>query len=355
MEPNTPNQRPSESVIRFNCTFCRQQIRVPSIHAGKKVKCPKCKNVVIIPQTSPTSHPSQENEPIRLKRDGEPSPGPVQPIHTPPQQWHRIGPEPSANIAEDVDTFKQSPEQEPATILNVFTFPFSLAGVLHFILFWFGPFLLGLAGRILAGACCYGQVLVIGLYFALLGYFFYYLSSCIVAAAKDERFAPDVSFENTPGFFDLLGRALLVFGCTLACFGPMILYVFFAYIWPAIRNRSRDELFALRTDPWYWILYGLGVFFLPMFLLAAALFDSIAALNPLLIIASVAGTFLSYCGLALLFCVIGLLMNFVGQLQPGGLSLLAWGFDVYLMFIAAYILGRFFRRYENNLKWEVKL
>jgi hypothetical protein len=135
----------------------------------------------------------------------------------------------------------------------------------------------------------------------------------------------------------------------------MILYVFYFYIWPYLLSRSEAGLLAWRTDPWYWILYGLGVFFLPMSLLAAALFDSIAALNPLLIIASIAGTFLSYCAVTLLFCAIGLLMNFVGQLQPGGLSLLAWGFDIYLIFIAAYILGRFFRRYENKLNWEVKL
>ncbi len=354
MEQNPPNQKPSESVIRFDCTFCGQKIRVPRIYAGKKAKCPKCKNVVIIPQSTPP-HPSQEDELIRLKRDADLPPEPARPIHTPPQQWSRTGPEPSADVAADIDKFAQPPEQKPATLLNVFTFPFSLAGVLHFILFWFGPFLLGLAGRVFAGACCYGQLLVIGLYIALVGYFFYYLSSCIIAAAKDERFAPDVSFENAPGFFDLLCRVLLIFGCTLVCFGPLIIYVFCVYIWPYIQSRPEGKLLAWRTDPWYWILYGLGVFFLPMSLLAAALFDSITALNPLLIIASVAGTFLSYCALALLFCAIGLLMNFVGQLEASGLSLLAWGIDVYLIFIAAYILGRFFRRYEDRLNWEVKL
>lgn len=352
MQQNTPNQEPSEPVIRFNCAFCSQQIRVPSIHAGKKAKCPKCKNVVIIPQSTP---PPQEDKLIRLKRDADLPSEPARPIQTPPQQWHRTGPEPSADTTADAEKSAPPPEQKPPTLVNVFTFPFSLSGVLHFILFWFGPFLLGLAGRILAGACCYGQVLVIGLYFALLGYFFYYLSSCIIASAKDERTAPDVSFEDTPGFFDLLCRVLLIFGCTLACFVPMILYVFYFYIWPFVWLGLGTERPNWRTDPWYWILYGLGVFFLPMFLLAAALFDSITALNPLLIITSVAGTFVPYCGLALLFCAIGLLMNFVGQLQPGGLSLLAWGIDVYLMFIAAYILGRFFRRYENKLNWEVKL
>jgi len=344
MEGNTPNKRSSDSVIRFRCGYCGQQICVPSIHAGKKGKCPKCRNVVVIPQSIPEP---QEDEPIRLKRGADLPLEPARPIHTPPRQWHRTGPEPPADIAADADKSAQPPEQKPATLLDTFIFPFSLAGVLHFILFWFGPFLLGLLQRIFAFACCYGQLLAIAAYIALLGYFYYYLSNCVIAAAKNERTTPDVSFENPPAFADLLRRVLLILGCTLICFGPMILYV---YIWPFIQSRTASNW---RTDPWYWTLYGLGVFFFPMFLLAAALFDSIAALNPILIIGSIRSTFLPYCALALLFYAIGLLMNFISQWQAGW-ALLTWGIDVYLMFIAAYILGRFFRRYENRLNWEIK-
>jgi Tol biopolymer transport system component/formylglycine-generating enzyme required for sulfatase activity/DNA-directed RNA polymerase subunit RPC12/RpoP len=35
--------------IKFNCKSCGQSISVPRIHAGKKGKCPKCKNPVVIP------------------------------------------------------------------------------------------------------------------------------------------------------------------------------------------------------------------------------------------------------------------------------------------------------------------
>ncbi|MHC4676573.1 MAG: kelch repeat-containing protein [Planctomycetota bacterium] len=35
--------------IKFNCENCGQSIRVPQIYAGKKGKCPKCKNIVVIP------------------------------------------------------------------------------------------------------------------------------------------------------------------------------------------------------------------------------------------------------------------------------------------------------------------
>ena len=35
--------------IKFRCKSCDQSISVPQIHAGKKGKCPKCKNPVVIP------------------------------------------------------------------------------------------------------------------------------------------------------------------------------------------------------------------------------------------------------------------------------------------------------------------
>ncbi len=35
--------------IKFHCKNCGQSISVPQIHAGKKGKCPKCKNPVIVP------------------------------------------------------------------------------------------------------------------------------------------------------------------------------------------------------------------------------------------------------------------------------------------------------------------
>jgi membrane associated rhomboid family serine protease/DNA-directed RNA polymerase subunit RPC12/RpoP len=37
------------TTIKFHCKNCGKGIRVPQIYAGKKGKCPKCKNIVIIP------------------------------------------------------------------------------------------------------------------------------------------------------------------------------------------------------------------------------------------------------------------------------------------------------------------
>jgi hypothetical protein len=230
-----------------------------------------------------------------------------------------------------------------------------LAGIIHFLIFWFGPFILAFFTRAFI-LMCYGEIVILVAFLALFGYMYYYFSGCIIAAAKDERFAPDVTFEDTPNFLDLLRRFFLISVCFLICFGVVILYVFSNYLSPFYIFGRGDELFQWQAEPIYWVFFGAGCFFFPMFLLAAVMFDSITALNPFLIISSIISTFVPYCAFALLFLGIGLLMNYLVRFIFGwGPALFVWGADIYLMFIASYVLGRFFHRYESRLNWEVKL
>jgi hypothetical protein len=298
-------------------------------------------------------HLNREDEPIRLKRDSDLSPEPVKSAHTSRQEWHRHGPEPAAYVP--ADTSKPPPRQKPPTILDVFRFPFSLSGIIHFLIFLFGPFLLAFFARAFI-LMCYGEIVILVAFLALFGYMYYYFSVCIIAAAKDERFAPDVTFEDTPNFLDLLRRFFLISVCFLICFGVVILYVLSNYLAPFYIFGMGDELLQWQADTLYWILFGAGCFFFPMFLLAAVMFDSVTALNPSLIISSIISTFVPYCAFALLFLGIGLLMNYLVRFMFGWIpALFVWGAVIYLMFIASYILGRFFRRYEDRLNWEVKL
>jgi DNA-directed RNA polymerase subunit RPC12/RpoP len=46
--------------IKFRCDSCGQSISVPQIHAGKKGKCPKCKNPVVVP--SVRKEPAEDAE-----------------------------------------------------------------------------------------------------------------------------------------------------------------------------------------------------------------------------------------------------------------------------------------------------
>ena len=349
MEENTPKS--SESVIRFACGFCGKQIRVPSVHAGKKGKCPQCKNMVAIPPLTPPPAPLQDDEPIRLKHDSDMPEETGRPLYQAPDLPHRMAPEPDQNVPAP---FVPPPEYKPATIIDAFAFPFSMSGSIHMLIFWVGPFLLGFLGRMVSFGCCYLGLGVIGLYVMLVGYLYYYLCNCVIAAAKDERSAPDVSLDDPPSFTDLLRRIFLILGGTILWFGPLIAYMFWFYWIPGWDARN-TVLPDWQSDPVYWLLYGFGILMYPMFMLAVSIFDSTDALNPFLIIGSIFRTFLPYCGLAVIFFAIGLFINFISRSQPGGIYLLIWGLDIYLFFVASYVLGRFFLRYEDRLNWEVKL
>ena len=115
--------------------------------------------------------------------------------------------------------------------------------------------------------------------------------------------------------------------------------------------------FNKRIDPVFWLLLGGGVFFLPMALLSTIMFDSLAGLNPILIIGSIFSTFGKYLGVALAFYVpyaisVGVftvLSPFVSPLTIPIFSLI----DLYLLLVAAHLLGWFFYRNEEKLNWEV--
>ena len=56
------------------------------------------------------------------------------------------------------------------------------------------------------------------------------------------------------------------------------------------------------VDAVFWVLYGVGGFLFPMALLAVTMFESLRALNPLLLLGSMFSTLLPYCVLAAFCC-----------------------------------------------------
>ncbi len=332
------DEKAPDQFIHFSCNFCGRHLRVSKSLAGKAAKCPQCHNPVVIPDLAvPKS--ADEDELIRLRRDFEMPPQPDRPIYNAPAQ-HRMAPEPDSDVPPAITP---PLEYKPATLYDVILFPWSLAGILHLLLFWLLPFFFAaslpftmVAIRVGAAYNC--------LSFLLYAYLYYYLSNCVIAAAKDQRRAPDVSLEDVLTISDLLQRLILLLSAAGICFLPMSAYYLYFYIADGVS----------KIDTVYWLLFGLGIFFFPMFLLAALMFDSYTAFNPLLIIGSIFSTFLPYCGLIFLFALCVFLMYFSWSL-PGGWSFFSWGIDIYLMFGVAYILGRFLLRYEDRLNWEIKL
>lgn len=48
-------------MIRFSCSKCNHEYRVPDEYAGKRARCKRCKNVNVIPELEPAFDFSCDN------------------------------------------------------------------------------------------------------------------------------------------------------------------------------------------------------------------------------------------------------------------------------------------------------
>ena len=85
------------------------------------------------------------------------------------------------------------------------------------------------------------------------------------------------------------------------------------------------------------------------------MFDAFDALNPIFIIGSIFKTFLSYCGLILSLGIFGGLVALIFWIL-GRLPILGFvsnAINLYLLFVAAHLLGRFYWWYKDKLDWGI--
>jgi len=213
--------------------------------------------------------------------------------------------------------------------IDALVYPMSVSGIIHLAIFLLAPRLINKFVFI-----DYYGIIRLFLYILLIGYLFYYLAYCIFDSSKGGCRAPDISTQNIPDRGDLISQIFLMLGCVAICFWPIAVYY----------------IFTQRTDWTFWLLSACGAFFFPMALLAGVMFDSFDALNPISIIGSIFRTLLPYCGLVLVFCVLGGLVAVILPRLP------VWGFvssgvKIYLLFVAVHFLGGFYWRYQEKLNW----
>ncbi len=246
-------------------------------------------------------------------------------------------------------------ERKVPWLIDILLYPMSISGIIHLVIFLVTPFLI--RKFVLPFLDVFGGILSLVIYVLFVGYVFYYLGHCVFDSSRGGRRAPDIAVYNTPGKGELLSQLFLTFGGFAACF-----------CWASVYY-----IFTERTDLIFWALTAGGIFFLPMALLKVILFDSIDALEPISIIRSIFKTFLPYCGLVLVFCVLGgLIAQITSTLPlPGGLRaaimyipivlnyLLGTAFIyqkvafIYLAMVAANLLGRFYWWHKDKLGWGI--
>jgi hypothetical protein len=350
---------PTEStIIEFHCEKCGRKISAPKGHAGKKAICPKCKSTFIIPTDQFTGSAETRNDSGDLIAHTIDSPHDLTLIEVPeeyrlkdePVDQYKVSEQTNARRYESegdlVEKEAESADQRKLPwVIDVFLYPISLSGILHLGMFTIIPLLISLVGILLGpfGMAVVFPGFLINIAVGL--YLYWYVSECIRDSAKGGLRAPEAF--ATLGLSDMWSQAVHIIGCFLILLGPVLFY----------------SSFTQKTDVVFWLLLGFGIFFFPMGLLACVMFDSIRGLNPVLLTPSIFSTFFQYCGLVLLITGIVLGFKAIPTIQTDSvqtetitmifLDSVFYLILLYITFVVAHLLGRFYWRNQEKLNWEV--
>jgi len=339
-------------MIEFCCKRCNQKISVPKTFAGKKGKCPKCKNIVVVPKAEKVGPVANQNDFSDLKigsgiSDLDPA------LFDIPQKSETASRLSSQDGVTDrtfealqkleekpgIDETEQLGERKLPCFIDIFLYPMSFSGLINLAIFIGVPLLINILWTILPiQLSCLFYLVTLVIHIVIFFYIYWYFVECVRDSADGGVRAPE-GLGSTPGFMGMFWQTVNVIGCLAIFFTPFVLYM----------------LLARRADIIFWLLLIYAVFLLPMGLLATIMFDSAIGLNPRLLVRSISSAFYPYCGLVLLFVtpvvVIGMLYT---EVQESRL----WIFIIrsivtYLALVGAHILGRFYWRYQEKLNWEV--
>ncbi|UCF15894.1 MAG: hypothetical protein JSW59_00245 [Phycisphaerales bacterium] len=321
-------------LVSFQCQNCGRKISALPTQAGKKAKCPNCNLTLVVPQLHGLT---LLDAPAEYKlQDQQPSPS------VPIQQeieYKENEQEPKEEIESD------KPRKLP-WIIDIFLYPTSAPGLTHLAIFIGVPFLIYLIRQLLGpfALMLWLPSLIVNILIGL--YMCWYFAECVRDSADGGIRAPEAFANADVG--SMVEQCLYLAACYAIFMAPAFVY----------------GIFADKTDTIFWILIAYGVFFFPMGLLAVVMFDSSSAFNPILWIGSIFSTFFQYCGLVLLIGGIVLafrvLTRIGGPQAPEQISIgtriLEAAFSclmLYLVFVLAHLLGRFYWRYQDKLNWEV--
>ncbi len=339
-------------VLRFRCPNCSAKLTSREDRAGKTAACPKCQGTITVPQAptpglaarqedsaGPKVHardPAYNAALLDIPQKGEVSSEAAGERHDYDRTVEGT-PEPARGLAAEETEDAGGPGLP--WFIDVWLYPLNSAGIVRLISLWLLVCLL----------CPLVMSLGLGIeyipfvYTLPVAYVVYFLAECLRDSAGGNRRVPD--FWMRPGDFSMwecLSQLFLVVGCIAVCFAPASVYY----------------IVQERADWIYWLLLAGGGFIFPMTLLAVVLFDSPNALNPLLTVGSIFDTLGPYCALVLFF--FGGAWLFVRiDFRLYNFRPLPWipfflrVVQLYLIFVAVGLLGRFYQRYKEKLKWEV--
>jgi hypothetical protein len=175
------------------------------------------------------------------------------------------------------------------------------------------------------------------------GYLLNYMQRILTTSAMGENRMPD--WPDFSDMEDIVNPFVQTLGTVLFSFGPLILLKIFA---PADAAWKNWALIAA-------VIWGCVYF--PMSFTAVAMFDSLGALNPLLIISSIAKIFTPYLlTIILLSAIVSAILFGIPLLEnilpiPFLPSIISEFLSLYLLTVEMRILGRLYWTKKNELGW----
>ena len=348
-------------MIRFSCEKCGQKFKVPESRAGKKGTCPKCKNIIVVPDSQIVADLLTPAPAAEQKQGPEKSP--YDPVLLDVPQKPETAAEPMDGYGDGDTTLEDPhmlllgypkseleplPERKLPWIIDIFLYPANTPGLIIMVIAVVLPFVLHALTKFLAiftmtfppgiVFLLLVQILRFLLGITLFCYLWWYFSECIRDSALGGLRAPETA-GNTPGFGELFCIVGRIVACIAVAAIPTIVYLIYTH----------------RVDRTFWILYGCSAFVFPMAWLAVTMFDSVTALNPILIIPSILSTLFRYLALTLFYYLPAFAIPLLIYILPRN-----WVMDhflkligIYLSMVTSHLLGRFYFRAQEKLNWEV--
>ena len=322
--------------MKFRCPNCSQKLTAKESLAGKIRACPHCQDKLTIPTPAPPKAQRPERDAGAINRPADPLNNGLfelipatEPTERDREQTLRRQEEALLNIRESESPCEPTGQRPLAWPMDVLLYPANVSGIIHLVIFSF------LAGQLRpALQARYWEHPPI-MHLALLviggGYCLFYLTGCIRDSAGGGLRTPDVNQLPEQLTTDsIVAQLCATFAWATFCIGPLLVCIIVG-----------------RTDYLLWLLVAYAIVYAPIALLAVVLFDSVRALNPLLVLPSILSVLVPYLILVLSCGLISALCVLLYWLVAFGSILCA-----YLLIVMAHVLGRFYLLYEDRLNWE---
>jgi len=324
--------------MEFQCTYCGCKLKVPDQHGGKKGRCPKCKESLVVPNANV--------EPERALHDKR-----LLDLPEPPKTdesdaaYEKLRGAFGGRVMEP----EEIPERKYPWIIDIFLYPANLSALTMVLICVGGPFLLRVMVIFAKVAMIHVPVLLI-VWFVLIVihwvaelllsmYVIWYFFACVRDSAEGGIRAPNTA-AMTPGLWDLILETIRLLACIVLCVLP-------AAICAVYRGQA---------DPLCLVLTVLGGVAFPMALLSVIMHETINGLNPLLVIRSILRTPLHYL-LLVPFCyalskVVPLAFGLILDKLNWHWSYVLQAAAFYQTLVVAHLLGRFYFKNDEKLEWD---